>query len=253
MKKNKEKRKFNYFKFVWVMGIFAILVFILVIVMKYKIYYEKMVGYLYFYNCSESLCYSTKKEDTESKTIYSKYNYDGKIPNVLVLENNLVVINGNILYNYVTGNIITEEYDSYRSAGSNIIVSKNNKYGSIDNEGNVLIELNYDSITSTDGIYYVVKNEEDEFYRLIDNDSNTILEDYSYIYEFNNVIVVVKDMKLTIQDMDGNLLVNKELDVYDKEELVSVSNDNNILYIKIYKEGKYYLYSYDIENKKLDS
>ena len=35
-------------------------------------------------------------------------------------------------------------------------------------------------------------------------------------------------------------------------KLISVANDNNILYIKIYKDDKYYMYSYNIETKVIE-
>ena len=48
---HKKNRKINYFKIVWVTGILAILIYILLIVIRYKVYYEYTVGKIYFYNC----------------------------------------------------------------------------------------------------------------------------------------------------------------------------------------------------------
>lgn len=252
MTKNKEKRKINYFKFVWVTGIFSILILILVIVIEYKVYYEKAINYLYFYDCNNLLCYTNKKDDADNNTVYSKYEYDGTKPNVDILENNLVVINNNILYNYVMGNVITRDYDSYKVINNYLIVSSNNLYGVIGNDGKILIPLSYSYINSIDGKYYIVSSDNIS-YSLLDINNNSLFESYEYLYEYNGIVVLVKDMKLSIKDIDGNNLIDKELEVYDKDRLISVAVDNNILYIRIYKGDKYYKYSYDIDNKKLET
>ena len=59
----KEKKKINYFKIVWVTGLIAVLIYILLIVIKYKVYYEYTVGKMYFYNCNDSLCYTNNRNE----------------------------------------------------------------------------------------------------------------------------------------------------------------------------------------------
>lgn len=251
MKKKEDNKKINYFKFVWIAGIFAILILVLVIVIEYKVYYEQAINYIYFYDCNNSVCYTNKKNNIQKTTIYSKYEYEGTIPRVEILSNNLTIINDNTLYNYITGSLITKDYDEYIEISNYLIVSKNNLYGVIDSTGKIVLPISHKSITSNDGIYFTTSIDKIN-YNLIDINNNTILDNYDYIYEYNNVVVTVKDMKVSIKDIDGNDLIGRELEVYDKDRLINVTNNNNILYIRIYKNDKYYKYSYDINDKNLE-
>ena len=243
--------KINYFKIVWIVGLISLLCYILIIVIRYKVYYEYTIGYIYFYNCNDSLCYSNNRNSAGDNTIYSKYHYQDKIPNIKTLNNNYALIDNNILYNYITGEVVTNLYETYKVVGDSIIVSLNKKYGVIDKDGNILIDLLYKEITSNDGEYFNVKESMNDLPKLINRQNETILESVDYIFEYNGVIVFVKDMILSIQDLEGNNLIGKTIGIYDKKKLVSTSIDNNILYIKIYKDDKYYRYSYNIETKEL--
>lgn len=143
---NKPKKNINYFKIVWVTGLIAVLIYILLIVIRYKVYYEYVVGKIYFYNCNDTLCYTNNRNEAGNNIIYSEYKYQDKIPKVTILTGNYVIINNKILYNYVTGNIISDQYDEYKILENNIIVKLNNEYGVIDNEGNLLMEPTHSNL-----------------------------------------------------------------------------------------------------------
>ena len=245
---HKKNRKINYFKIVWVTGVLAILIYILLIVIRYKVYYEYTVGKIYFYNCNDALCYTNNRNEAGNNTIYSEYNYQDKIPKVTTLTGNYVLINENILYNYITGNIISSKYDEYKILENNIIVKQNKEYGVIDNEGNVLMEPTHSNLSSKDGEYFVIKTENK--YTLIKIDNSVIYENYDYIFEYNKVVVLVKDMVLSINDVDGKDLIGKTIGIYDKEKLASAKVDGNIIYIRVYDGDKYYSYGYHLDTKE---
>lgn len=251
-RKSLEQKKVNYFKIVWLAGIMAILIYILAIVIKYKVYYEYTIGNIYFYNCNSNLCYTNNRDTVGENVIYSEYHYQKKIPEIKPLEKNYAIINENILYNYITGVTITDKYDDYIITDNNIIVILKNKYGIISKDGEELVSPNYIEMYTNDGEYFVVKEDKKSNYKLIDSNNNIILEDNDYIFEYNKVVISVKDMLLNIQDIEGNNLIEEQLEVYDKNKLVNVSIDDNTLYIKVYKSTKESEnYSYNISNQEL--
>ena len=208
----------------------SILTLILVIVIRYKVYYERSIGYVYFYECEKSICISTDKKVVGDKTVYSKYRYDTEVPDVKMLGNNLVVIDNTLLFNCITNKTISNSYSQYIVVGDKILAFNGTKWGILDNEGKVIMEPTYDNLTSTDGKYFMVAD-----------------------YEYNDVVVGIKNKKVVIMDINANKLIDRELDTYEDVDPINVSYDSNTLYIRIYKEDKYYKYSYDIANRKLEA
>ncbi len=253
MRKKKEKGKIDYFRIVWLGGLLSILTLILVIVIRYKVYYERSIGYVYFYECEKSICISTDKKVVGDKTVYSKYRYDTEVPDVKMLGNNLVVIDNTLLFNCITNKTISNSYSQYIVVGDKILAFNGTKWGILDNEGKVIMEPTYDNLTSTDGKYFMVADYSTNEYKIIDKDNKVLLEGYNYLYEYNDVVVGIKNKKVVIMDINANKLIDRELDTYEDVDPINVSYDSNTLYIRIYKEDKYYKYSYDIANRKLEA
>ena len=72
------QKKFK-LRYIWITGIFIILIIILYLVVEYKVKYEDMTidKYLYFYNCNYNLCVTNNiKEIKDESSIYSKYLYN---------------------------------------------------------------------------------------------------------------------------------------------------------------------------------
>lgn len=153
------KRKINIPKIIWISSIFALLITILIMVMDYKINYEysdKTSNKLYFFKCDNEVCVS--EANNLKKELYSEYNcyticpkYKGTINEKYALLKNST---GYILYNYLEGIKIAEDYDEYKFINDNyIIVTKNNKEGVIDINSTKTIDTNYTQIG-----YYKNKN-----------------------------------------------------------------------------------------------
>lgn len=188
--------KINKYRCMWVVSLFLILIIILYLVIKYKIYYQYLEhNYIYFYECSGNLCTSSMKDD--SKLLYSTYDcsYDECPSFSGVINDNYVLLKGkdNILFNYKDGRVISFIYDNYYFIDNEyIIVYKDDKYGIINVNGNVVCEVDYDEI----GI---------------------IKDDVIEGVLFDNIIVK-KDQKYGIISYKSGLL--KENLIYDNKDIV---------------------------------
>ena len=146
-------KKINVPKLMWVTSIFGLLIFILFLVMDYKINYQysKPSKLLYFYECDGSLCTSMTEE--KNKTIYSSldcyYESCPKYKKIIYDDYALLEEKNNsyILFNYKTGTVVTSGYQGYEFINVDyVIVKKNNKYGVIDLEEHITVSPSYDSI-----------------------------------------------------------------------------------------------------------
>lgn len=147
------QKKFK-LRYVWITGIFIILVIILYLVIEYKVKYEDMTinKYLYFYNCSDKLCVTNNlKEIKDGSSIYSKYLYDynSESPSYQYVRDKYVIIEDNnkyFYYDYIKGAILSN-YQEYKILDINYLIVKNNdKYGIIDLENNIVLDIKYDNI-----------------------------------------------------------------------------------------------------------
>ena len=96
------------FRIIWIVGVYVLLLFILYIVIIYKVKWEYKDKYMYFYNCDEKICTTTM----EVKDYYSKLKCEEKCPEILEsLGNGEVKINYNnriMIYNYEKGILKSE-------------------------------------------------------------------------------------------------------------------------------------------------
>ena len=105
-----------------------------------------------------------------------------------------------------------------------IIENKSGEYGTINYEGDVLIEPKFDSIRElNDGIYISRKG---YLYGLIDNKGYKILDlKYSYIEKFNNGFSIVREKSNSYQGLYGVIDINGNEIIPCKYKSINVLND----------------------------
>ena len=115
--------------------------------------------------------------------------------------------------------ILTNIKDGYKTNNPNsIIIKKNNKYGVVDLEGNILIEEKYPYLESDSNGNYIAKNEKNN-YGIINKNNETILKfNYKLITESNSYYLVVNtNNKLSLYDKNITDLLNFKMNYNDTE------------------------------------
>jgi len=251
-------KKINY-KTVWIVGIFLTLITILLMVMTYKIKYEDAIfyKYLYFYNCDNKLCSTEKEEEIIDKSsIQSVYKYRNEKPSYIELGNGYLQINDNdevVLYEYIKSKIITRKYLSYELLDTNktyfIVKNKNDRYGIIDENANKTVDFTYQEIKKSynDNMIVAVYN---DIYGIITLDSHSAILNFEYqnLYIFDNIIVTIKDNKLSIIDTNKNKLT-EDIDIVDVNT-TTVVREENIINIKLKTKDGFSEYKFDLNSKK---
>lgn len=248
------------YHFMWVSGIFLLLIIILAMIMIYKIKYESSIyyKYLYFYNCNDKLCSTiNEKEISDKSDIYSVYKYQKETPKFVELGNDYIEIvdnNNHILYDYVRGESITSNYKNYKFIDGNELLfvasNKENKYGIINNEGKIFIDFKYDFIKDSYNKNMIVSKLEEK-YGIISLESKEMIIDYIYddIFIYNDVIVLLKDNILKLTDTNKKVLSNDIL--YENIDNVNIELKDNLLNIKVSNDNEFSEYKFDIVNKKM--
>lgn len=136
---------------------------------------------------------------------------------------------------------------------NSIIVEKNNNFGVINLDGEIVIPLNYTRITPFYQGYYGVE-EKSSFYKK-DNNGNLILEDeykcglidkkgkevieanYEAIINFNKYFAILLDKNsikvIELEDKKEILSTNiGEIDIFDNDKIIFKENDKILLYDK---------------------
>ena len=251
-------KKINY-KTVWVVGIFLTLITILLMVMTYKIKYEDAIfyKYLYFYNCEDKLCTTLNEEEIVDKsTIQSVYKYREEKPSYIELGNGYIQINDNdevVLYDYIKGKIITRKYLSYELLDTTktyfIAKNKNDRYGIIDENAKSTVDFTYQEIKNSynDNMIVAVY---DDIYGIITLDNHTAVLNFEYqnLFIFDDIIVTIKDNKLSIMDTNKNKL-DKDIDIVDINT-TTVVREENIINIKVKTKDGFSQYKFDLNTKK---
>ena len=161
-------QKKNNFKYIWVTGIFLILIIILYLVVEYKVKYEDKViyNYLYFYNCNDNLCVTNDLDEIKDEnSIYSKYLYDNTsdVPSYKYVKDDFVIIKNSdkyYYYNYVKGTILSS-YQEYIILDNDYLIVKNNdKYGIINIDNEIILEIKYDKVEYIDDEFIVYIDKE---------------------------------------------------------------------------------------------
>lgn len=235
-------KKINWWKLVWVLGIYIILGLILYLVIEYKVKWESLDTnkYLYFYDCDSNLCTST----TKVGSYYSRYIYKKDSPYIISYDDETAIINDNgkyLVYDYKNDKVISKSYDWYKylfyNGNTYFIIRGNNKVGIIDNQGSMVVNNIYDNIALENNMLKVSNN---SLYGLLDSDFNIYLDiEYQYVEVNGENVIIEKDNKYSL------LSLSKEVIGSDYLYISKVDNSN---YLVIDKDNKI-----DIVNNKLES
>lgn len=235
-------KKINWWKLVWVLGIYIILGLILYLVIEYKVKWESLDTnkYLYFYDCDSNLCTST----TKVGSYYSRYIYKKDSPYIISYDDETAIINDNgkyLVYDYKNDKVISKSYDWYKylfyNGNTYFIIRGNNKVGIIDNQGSMVVNNIYDNIVLENNMLKVSNN---SLYGLLDSDFNIYLDiEYQYVEVNGENVIIEKDNKYSL------LSLSKEVIGSDYLYISKVDNSN---YLVIDKDNKI-----DIVNNKLES
>ena len=151
--------------YIWVTGVYIILIIILYLVVEYKIKYEDGIffNYLYFYNCNDELCTTNNYDDIKNDgLVYSiyRYDYNGEIPTYEKINNQYLILNDNknyLYYDYIEGKVVND-YQEYKNINNEYLIVKNNeKYGIIDIDNNSKLDIDNDYIEYIEGNIIVIK------------------------------------------------------------------------------------------------
>lgn len=255
----------NIWKIIWMSGIYVILIIILYLVILYKVKweYKDLNTYLYFYNCNRELCSSTN----DVSNYYSKIlceddvcpHIEDIIGNTLILRNK---DNKSWLYNYIDENI-NNKYYNYRYIGNNMYVvnDENSKYGIIDGDGELLVDVKYNYIDEyNDGIISYIDN---NLYGIISFDNNyNIAAEYEDIVLINNEIFAgKKDNIYQIYSYDNQVVNNSDIYnyIYSYDDVIIVFKDKKIDILNselkstlVMKLNSFYEYNTEREKGSLD-
>ena len=103
-------------RIVWIVGIYAVLALILYLVIIYKVQweYKDLNTYLYLYDCGHKLCTSTTVQEDYYNKILCEDDICPYIENIigsnLILKKN----DSSWIYNYISGDIVSNNYTDYR-------------------------------------------------------------------------------------------------------------------------------------------
>ena len=235
-------KKINWWKLVWVLGVYIILGLILYLVIEYKVKWESLDTnkYLYFYDCESNLCTST----TKVGSYYSRYIYKKDSPYIISYDDETAIINDNgkyLVYDYKNDKVISKSYDWYKylfyNGNTYFIIRGNNKVGIIDNQGSMVVNNIYDNIALENNMLKVSNN---SLYGLLDSDFNIYLDiEYQYVEVNGENVIIEKDNKYSL------LSLSKEVIGSDYLYITRIDNSN---YLVIDKDNKI-----DIVNNKLES
>lgn len=235
-------KKINWWKLVWVLGIYIILGLILYLVIEYKVKWESLDTnkYLYFYDCESNLCTST----TKVGSYYSRYIYKKDSPYIISYDDETAIINDNgkyLVYDYKNDKVISKSYDWYKylfyNGNTYFIIRGNNKVGIIDNQGSMVVNNIYDNIVLENNMLKVSNN---SLYGLLDSDFNIYLDiEYQYVEVNGENVIIEKDNKYSLLSLSKEVIGSDYL-------YISKVDDSN--YLVIDKDNKI-----DIVNNKLES
>ena len=116
--------------------------------------------------------------------------------------------------------IIQLEYDNIIITGNSINAQKGDKVTVFNSEGEKLKNSNFISVLETDNKNYFITIDKNENYGVIDKDDNVIIDNkYTFIdYLFDNYFVAQNEQKIGIVDDKGKEVIKFDYDVLQKIE-----------------------------------
>ncbi len=128
--------------------------------------------------------------------------------------------------------IIQLEYDNIIITGNSINAQKGDKVTVFNSEGEKLKNSNFISVLETDNKNYFITIDKNENYGVIDKDDNVIIDNkYTFIdYLFDNYFVAQNEQKIGIVDDKGKEVIKFDYDVLQKIEgtdlIQGIKNEN---------------------------
>ena len=221
----------------------------------YLTFEDKKITYQEIHNLSIKSNYSilinekTQKKyfiNNSNKTISDEYDdiievtFDNVNYNYLILINNegysiLNVENDEITTLPSNIQYIDELYKYNKESKQYEIISKKylkvfdgNKYGVVDYNGNIVVDMIYDNIV-IDGNYFIVRD--NNIYSLIDYNNKVLFTNYEEIIKYNNYYIVKND-KYGVVDKNDEIIFEFEFDftqICDKYLIVVKNNKLGII------------------------
>ena len=173
-------------------------------------------------------------EDTDKNTYEILNTSSGKITKI---DNNDIDIRGIDIFE-------SNEYE-YSADSINYfkVTNKTEKYGLIDHEGNIVIDIIYDSIEIFEDKYIIVSI--NNKYGIIDFKNQTIVPfEYDSIYSYGKYIILEQNNKISIADSNAKIYIDNKIETSEN----SISN-NNITDVLQEEYSKQTLYTTVINNK----
>ena len=128
--------------------------------------------------------------------------------------------------------IIQLEYDNIIITGNSINAQKGDEVTVFNSEGEKLKNSNFISVLETDNKNYFITIDKNENYGVIDKDDNVIIDNkYTFIdYLFDNYFVAQNEQKIGIVDDKGKEVIKYDYDVLQKIEgtdlIQGIKNEN---------------------------
>ena len=256
----------NLWRIIWVVGIYAVLVLILFLVIRYKVRWEDQDSnkYLYIYDCGETICSTETKVDTYIASIVCE---DKVCPYIKEVSGNNIILTGKekgYIFNLMSKKIINDNYLDYfftSDGEAYIAVNSVNKYGVIDKDGNILVDFNYDKIN--DYKYELVLYTQDNMMGIDKRAGETVVElGNEKLNLFNDKLYIyIKDNEYYVNAYATKLPSNNSIYnyIYPYKDilLVSINNQIDVLDINlksklIMKINSYYPYTREGERTSLN-
>ena len=125
-----------------------------------------------------------------------------------------------------------------------LITANNGKYGIIDYNGNIILDLKYDYIKIIDNGFIIKEN--NKFGIINENKEYILKPEYQEIFDYKNNFVIKKDNKYAIINDKKETIIDYEIDYTEQLEDYLIIIKNNKL--GIFKDNKILL-NYQIETK----
>ena len=256
----------NLWRIIWVVGIYAILIFVLYLVIIYKVKWEDKDPnkYLYIYNCKDTICTT---DDVVDDYIASIICDNKKCPHIKEIHNNIIIFSNNekeYIYDLTNKKVINDLYNKYKFTKNDnyyIAVNNNNLSGIIDNEGKIIVDFTYNNIIDyKDGFILYENNNK---YGIDNSEKDIKIEvPYENVSLFNdNLFIYVKDNEYYIASYDTQEPINNSIYdyIYAYKDILLISKnsqidilDSNLKSKLIMKLNSYYPYKKEQERESLN-
>jgi hypothetical protein len=191
----------------------------------------------------EAGTYKTKAINSKNEEIFIGYNQVEEISNFdkngnLYYFENVIKVQKDGKYGLIDldGNVVLNiEYDAIKGLeGENtILVEKDGKVGATNSNGNLILQAKYSDVLMTGSNLFVVK---DDTLKVVDSEGTTILQDgfdeVKQILDYDiKGIVFVKDNKYGVKNTEGEIIINAEygyLEQVKENVFIAKAGDSDI-------------------------